>query len=117
VIDKRLFLWERATNGLVRIGATDIVAVARGVGIESSEWVRDEAHFGKLLDRRFNDGGLTLLAVKIDDKPGPVQTPRDPTAIRASFMKGLGTGRGGALEGKAIDCGATRRHIKGKIEP
>jgi hypothetical protein len=27
------------------------------------------------------------------------QTPRDPTLIRDRFMKGLGTGRGGALEG------------------
>lgn len=79
-------------------GATDIVAVARGVGIESSEWVRDEAHFDTLLDHRFNDGGLMLLAAKIDDKPGPIQTPRDPTAIRMSFMKGMGTSRGGVLE-------------------
>jgi hypothetical protein len=33
--------------------------------------------------------------VKIDDKSGPVQTPRDPIAIRASFMKGMGTGGAG----------------------
>jgi thiamine pyrophosphate-dependent acetolactate synthase large subunit-like protein len=79
-------------------GVTDIVAVAKAVGIENSEWVRDEAHFDKLLDRRFNDAGLLLLAVKIDDKPGPIQTPRDPTAIRASFMKGMGTSRGGGLD-------------------
>jgi hypothetical protein len=26
------------------------------------------------------------------------QTPRDPTLIRGRFMKGLGTGRGGALD-------------------
>jgi hypothetical protein len=36
--------------------------------------------------------------VKIDDEPGKGQTPRDPTLIRSRFMKGLGTGRGGALE-------------------
>jgi hypothetical protein len=36
-------------------------------------------------------------AVKIDDQPGKVQTVRDPALIRSRFMKGLGTGRGGAL--------------------
>jgi hypothetical protein len=42
--------------------------------------------------------GPVLLAVKIDDEPGQGQTPRDPALIRSRFMKGLGTGRGGALE-------------------
>jgi len=57
-----------------------------------------QAHFEKLIDRRFDDGGPVLLAAKIDDEPGQGQTPRDPTLIRSRFMKGLGTGRGGALE-------------------
>jgi thiamine pyrophosphate-dependent acetolactate synthase large subunit-like protein len=77
---------------------TDIVAVARGAGIAASEWVRDEAHFERLLDRRFDEGGPVLLAVKIDDAPGQGQTPRDPALIRNRFMKGLGTGRGDALD-------------------
>jgi thiamine pyrophosphate-dependent acetolactate synthase large subunit-like protein len=80
-------------------GVTDIVAVARGAGIAASEWVRDEAHFDTLLDRRFDGGGPFLLAVKIDDEAGKGQTPRDPALIRSRFMKGLGTGRGGALDG------------------
>ena len=75
-------------------GTTDIVAVAKGTGIPNSHWVRDEEHFEQLLDRRFDEGGPALLAVKIDDRPGLVQTPRDPTLIRSCFMKGLGTGRG-----------------------
>ena len=79
-------------------GTTDIVAVAKGAGIPNSHWVRDEEHFEQLLDRRFDEGGPVLLAVKIDDRPGLVQTPRDPTLIRSRFMKGLGTGGGGALE-------------------
>jgi thiamine pyrophosphate-dependent acetolactate synthase large subunit-like protein len=79
-------------------GETDIVAVARGAGIANSAWVRDQSHFDKLLDRRFDDGGPVLLAVKIDDEPGQGQTPRDPALIRSRFMKGLGTGRGSALE-------------------
>jgi hypothetical protein len=77
---------------------TDIVAVAKGTGISNSHWVRDAAHFDQMLDRRFTDGGPMLLAVKIDDNPGPIQTPRDPTLIRSRFMKGLRTSRGGALD-------------------
>jgi thiamine pyrophosphate-dependent acetolactate synthase large subunit-like protein len=99
-----IIIWD---NGIYQItgkqqtatsGMTDIVAVARGAGIAASEWVRDEAHFDKLLDRRFDDGGPLLLAAKIDDEAGKGQTPRDPALIRSRFMKGLGTGRGGALE-------------------
>jgi thiamine pyrophosphate-dependent acetolactate synthase large subunit-like protein len=77
---------------------TDIVAVAKGVGLANSHWVRDDKHFDELISRRFEDGGPVLLAVKIDDKPGAAQTPRDPALIRSRFMKGLGTGRGGALD-------------------
>ena len=33
-----------------------------------------------------------------DDKPGPIQTPRDPSLIRNRFMKGLGTGNAAALD-------------------
>jgi thiamine pyrophosphate-dependent acetolactate synthase large subunit-like protein len=99
-----IIIWD---NGIYQItgkqptatgGITDIVAVARGAGIAASEWVRDEAHFEKLLDRRFDEGGPVLLAAKIDDQPGEGQTPRDPALIRSRFMKGLGTGRGGALD-------------------
>jgi thiamine pyrophosphate-dependent acetolactate synthase large subunit-like protein len=99
-----VIIWD---NGIYQItgkqraataGETDIVVVARGAGIANSAWVRDQSHFDKLLDRRFDDGGPVLLAVKIDDEPGQGQTPRDPALIRSRFMKGLGTGRGGALE-------------------
>ena len=94
-------------NGLYQItgkqlaataGATDIVAVARGAGIANSQWVRDEAHFEELIERRFDEGGPILWAAKIDDKPGTGPTIRDPALIRNRFMKGLGTGRGGALD-------------------
>ena len=72
--------------------------MARSTGIAVSEWVRADAHFDMLLDRRFDDGGPSLLAVKIDDAPGQAQTSRDPALIRSRFMKGLGTGRGDELE-------------------
>src|SRR5262245_30071599 len=77
----------------------DIVAISRGSGIANSFWIRDEAHFDELIDRALADGGPTLLAAKIDDQPGVTQTVRDPALIRNRFMKGLGTGRGGALDG------------------
>jgi thiamine pyrophosphate-dependent acetolactate synthase large subunit-like protein len=99
-----IIIWD---NGLYQItgkqraataGPSDIVAIARGAGIINSAWVRDEQHFEKSLDRRFNDGGPVLLAAKIDDQPGKGQTPRDPALIRSRFMKGLGTGRSAGLE-------------------
>ena len=77
---------------------TDIVAVAKGVGLANSHWVRDMAHLDELLSRRFDDGGPMLVAAKIDDKPGAAQTPRDPVLIRQRFMKGLGTSRGATLD-------------------
>jgi thiamine pyrophosphate-dependent acetolactate synthase large subunit-like protein len=76
----------------------DIVEIARGSGIENSFWIRDEAHFEALIDRAFDDGGPILLAAKIDDAPGDAKMVRDPALIRNRFMKGLGTGRGGALD-------------------
>jgi thiamine pyrophosphate-dependent acetolactate synthase large subunit-like protein len=77
---------------------TDVVAVAKGVGLVNSQWVRDDKHFDELISRRFDEGGPMLLAVKIDDKPGAAQTVRDPALIRNRFMKGLGTARGGVLD-------------------
>ena len=78
------------------------MAVAKGVGLANSRRVRDDRHddrhFDELIARRFDDGGPVLLTVKIDDKAGAAQTPRDPALIRSRFMKGLGTGRGGALD-------------------
>ncbi|MFL4967683.1 MAG: thiamine pyrophosphate-dependent enzyme [Xanthobacteraceae bacterium] len=76
----------------------DIVEIARGCGIDNSHWIRDEAHFEELIDRAFDDGGPILLAAKIDDQPGDAKMVRDPALIRNRFMKGLGTGRGGALD-------------------
>jgi len=78
---------------------TDIVAVATGAGIANSTWVRDEAHFEELIGRGFEQGGPTLLAAKIDDKPGEIQPPRDPALVRNRFMKGLGNGQAGILDG------------------
>jgi thiamine pyrophosphate-dependent acetolactate synthase large subunit-like protein len=75
----------------------DIVAIARGAGIEGA-WVRDEQHFDQLIDRPFDQGGPSLIAVKIDDQSAVAETVRDPPLIRARFMQGLGTGRKSALD-------------------
>jgi thiamine pyrophosphate-dependent acetolactate synthase large subunit-like protein len=75
----------------------DIVAIARGAGIESL-WARDETHFEALMSRRFEDGGPSLIGVRIDDSPATGQTVRDPTLIRTRFMQAMGTSRGGALD-------------------
>ena len=99
-----IIIWD---NGVYQItgkqptataGSTDIVAVAKGAGISNCQWVRDEDHFEQLISRRFSDDGPLFLAAKIDDKPGPIQTPRDPALIRNRFMKGLGVGKAGALD-------------------
>ena len=97
-------IWD---NGLYQItgrqatatgGASDIVAIARGAGIANSEWIRDEAHFEQLIDRRFEHGGPFFWAANIDDKPGAGPPPRDPPLVRNRFMKGLGIARAGALD-------------------
>ena len=94
-----IIIWD---NGVYQItgkqatatgGLTDIVALARGAGFARSEWIRDEAHFDALIDRRFEAGGPVLLAAKIDDQPGMGRQARDPPLIRRRFMEGLGASR------------------------
>jgi thiamine pyrophosphate-dependent acetolactate synthase large subunit-like protein len=78
--------------------SADIVSIALGAGIENAIWVRDEAHFEQLIDRRFDQNGPMLIAAKIDALPAISQTVRDPIAIRNRFMQGLGTGRQSPLD-------------------
>ena len=100
-----IIIWD---NGIYQItgkqatatgGLTDIVALARGAGFPRSEWVRDEAHFDALIERRFEEGGPLLLAAKIDDQPGKGQQVRDPPLIRRRFMEGLGKSHRGTQDG------------------
>ncbi|HXD44272.1 MAG TPA: thiamine pyrophosphate-dependent enzyme [Pseudolabrys sp.] len=71
-------------------GVTDIVAVARGCGLMKSAWAADEDDFERLFAAALKDGGPTLIAARIDDKPGTGTTDRDPVQIRQRFMVGLG---------------------------
>jgi thiamine pyrophosphate-dependent acetolactate synthase large subunit-like protein len=73
--------------------AADLVAIARGAGIANAAWAADEDEFDRLFTAALQKGGPTLIAARIDDKPGVATTDRDPVRIRASFMAGLGVKR------------------------
>ena len=73
--------------------AADLVAVARACGIANSAWAADEDDVDKLVAAALAGGGPSLIAARIDDKPGVGATDRDPVAIRARFMAGLGVKR------------------------
>lgn len=68
----------------------DIVAMAKGAGIEQSDWADDEAAFEKLMDRALAGDGPWLVAARIDGEPAVEQTERDPAQIRDRFMRGMG---------------------------
>ena len=68
----------------------DIVAIATGCGLPDSVWAADEADFERLADQALATDGPTLIAARIDDKPGVGATRRDPVQIRERFMLGLG---------------------------
>jgi thiamine pyrophosphate-dependent acetolactate synthase large subunit-like protein len=92
-----IIVWD---NGIYQItgaqptasqSAADLVAVARGAGIAKSAWAADEDDFDRLLTAALHDGGPSLIAARIDNKPGVAATDRDPVQIRERFMRGLGT--------------------------
>jgi thiamine pyrophosphate-dependent acetolactate synthase large subunit-like protein len=68
----------------------DLVAIARASGIANSAWAADENEFERLFAAALKDGGPSLIAARIDDKPGVGTTERDPVQIRERFMRGLG---------------------------
>ena len=71
-------------------GIADIVAIAVGSGLANSAWAADEEDFERLVDAAMSASGPSLIAVRIDDKPGVGTTRRDPVQIRERFMHGLG---------------------------
>src|SRR6266702_1875273 len=68
----------------------DIVAIAVGSGLSNSNWAVDEEDFERLVEEAMSASGPSLIAVRIDDKPGIGTTRRDPVQIRERFMHGLG---------------------------
>jgi thiamine pyrophosphate-dependent acetolactate synthase large subunit-like protein len=94
-----IVVWD---NGLYQItgsqptasaSTADLVAIARGSGLSNSAWAADEADFDRLFADALKGGGPTLIAVRIDNKPGAGTTDRDPVQIRARFMQGIGVKR------------------------
>ncbi len=71
-------------------GVADIVAIATGSGLANSAWAADEEDFERLVDEAMSASEPSLIAVRIDDKPGVGTTRRDPVQIRERFMHGLG---------------------------
>ena len=65
-------------------------AVAIGAGLANSAWAADEEDFERLVDAAMSATEPSLIAVRIDDKPGVGTTRRDPVQIRERFMHGLG---------------------------
>ena len=71
-------------------GIADIVAIAAGSGLANSTWAADEEDFERLVDAAMSASEPSLIALRIDDKPGVGTTRRDPVQIRERFMHGLG---------------------------
>jgi len=91
-----IVVWD---NGLYQItggqktasaSTADFVALARASGIAKSAWAADEDEFARLFAAALKEGGPSLIAARIDDKPGVGATDRDPVQIRERFMRGLG---------------------------
>jgi len=68
----------------------DVVAIAAGSGLCNSAWAADEEDFERLVADSLDASEPSLIAVRIDDKPGVGTTRRDPVQIRERFMLGLG---------------------------
>jgi thiamine pyrophosphate-dependent acetolactate synthase large subunit-like protein len=68
----------------------DIVAIAAGCGLSNGAWAADEEDFERLVDQALTATSPTLIAARIDDRPGVGATRRDPVQIRERFMLGLG---------------------------
>jgi thiamine pyrophosphate-dependent acetolactate synthase large subunit-like protein len=71
-------------------GVADIVAIAVASGLGNSVWAADEDDFERLVEDSLVASEPSLIAVRIDDKPGVGTTRRDPVQIRERFMHGLG---------------------------
>ena len=71
-------------------GVADLVAIALGSGLTNSAWAADEEDFERLIDEAMSADEPSLIALRIDDKPGVGATRRDPVQIRERFMHGLG---------------------------
>lgn len=70
---------------------TDIVAVARGAGIEQASWAQDEADFERLVRQALESDGPSLIGARIDTASAKAIPERDAVVIRDRFERGIGT--------------------------
>ena len=89
VMDNRAYQITGSQPTASAFGA-DFVAIARGAGIQRSDWALDEAGFEQLAARALAEDGPSFIAARIDDKPAVATTERDPAQLRDRFMRGLG---------------------------
>ena len=91
-----IVVWD---NGLYQITGSqktltatcaDLVAIAKGAGLEQSAWAADEDHFDALVEQALKDDGPWVIVAKIDGEKPAGETERDPVKIRLNFMSGLG---------------------------
>ena len=91
-----MVIWD---NGIYQItgnqptasaATADLVAIARGSGLANSSWAADEEDFDRLFAAALKSDVPTLIAARIDNKPGVGATDRDPVQIRTRFMQGIG---------------------------
>ena len=89
VMDNRTYQITGSQPTASAFGA-DFVAIARGAGIQRSDWALDEAAFEALVSRALAQDGPSFIAARIDDQPAVATTERDPAQLRDRFMRGLG---------------------------
>ena len=71
-------------------GVADLVAIALGSGLTNSAWAADEEDFERLVDQAMSTDEPSLIALRIDDKPGVGTTLRDPVQILERVIHCLG---------------------------
>ncbi len=90
-----IFVWD---NGAYQITGgqqahtghgLDLVAMARGAGIERATWVTDETHFDALVGLALERTGPLFACARIDHAPPAGVTERDPARIRNRFIDAL----------------------------
>lgn len=68
----------------------DLVAVARGAGLQRAAWAEDEAGFAALVAEALRAPGPALIAARVDDQPGAGRPDWDPVVLKDRFMCGIG---------------------------
>jgi thiamine pyrophosphate-dependent acetolactate synthase large subunit-like protein len=69
---------------------TDIVAVARGCGIQRAEWATSEEQFEDLVDAALAGDGPHFIAARVDDASATARPERNPVLLKDRFMVGIG---------------------------